>query len=119
MMVHGVSGTSGAGLAAPGDVGTGELAVDLAGDVALEDTDDLFGGASLLVAPLDVEPGAGVGAHAGDDDAPEGVVGLAVAAPIQPVTDNLAAGGFYGGHPAQVGPGGLGAKPLGVVAGGG
>ncbi len=63
---------------------------DLAGDVALEDADDLGFGSAFLEAAGDIGAGAGVGAHAGDDDDPEGAVGLAVAAAVEPLACHLA-----------------------------
>ena len=72
-----------------------------------------FGG-----APLDVAAGRGVGAHPGDHNAPQRVVGLPVADGIEAVPFGLAAGGRDRGGGAQVGPGGFGAEPFGVVPGG-
>src|SRR5207249_4991807 len=80
--------------------------------------DDLLLGQALGGAPGDVGTGLRVGAHAGDDDAPQGVVGLAVAAAVEPVTGDPAGGGGDRGHGAQVRPGGLGPQPGGVVTGG-
>ena len=57
----------------------GEVAVHLVGDVALEDADDLGFGAAFEAASFDVGAGAWVRAHAGEHDAPQGVVGLPVA----------------------------------------
>ena len=68
----------------------GEVPVDLAGDVALEDAHDLGFGASFEDASFDVGAGARFGAHAGKHDAPQGVVGLPVAATVQPMADGLA-----------------------------
>jgi len=51
-------------------------------------------------------------------DAPQGVVGLPVAAPVEPMAGRLAGRGVDRGDPAEVGEGGLGADPVGVVAGG-
>ena len=48
--------------------GCGQVVVDLAGDVALEDPDDLGFGLALFDAPGDVGLGAGSVAHAGDHD---------------------------------------------------
>ena len=71
-------------------VGGSEVVVDLAGDVALEDPDDLslafaFGGAAL-----DVGPRSRVAAHAGEGDPPERLVGVAVSAPVEAVPGYLA-----------------------------
>src|SRR6266566_2761513 len=45
---------------------------------------------ALCGAPLGVGAGRGVGAHPGDDDPPQGVVGLAVAAGVEAVAGALA-----------------------------
>jgi hypothetical protein len=47
-----------------------EVRVDLPGDVTLQTADDLHLGLALRESPFDVDAGAGVGAHAGDDDPP-------------------------------------------------
>ena len=65
----------------------GEVAVHLAGDVTLEDAHDLGLGAAFEGASFDVGAGPWVRAHAGEHDAPQGVVGEAVAAAVEPVTD--------------------------------
>ena len=67
-----------------------QVGVDLAGDVTLEDADDLAFGASLGQTSFDVDTGSLVGAHAGEHDPPEGVVRLPVAAEVEPVADGLA-----------------------------
>ena len=69
-------------------------------------------------APFDVGAGTWVRAHAGEHDAPQGVVGLAVAAAVEPVAGHLAGRGVDRGDAAEVSEGGLGGDPLGVVAGG-
>src|SRR5277367_2027315 len=81
-----------AGQAAPGawrSAAGAQVVADLAGDVALQAADDLFLGQSFVGAPGDVGAGGGVVAHPGDDDPPQGVVGLAVAAGIEAVTADL------------------------------
>src|SRR5271169_1761183 len=82
-----------AGQAVPGSgalaVGGAEVAVDLAGDVTLQAADDLFLRQALFTAPLDVGPRRGVGAHPGDHDPPQGMVGLAVAAGVEPVAGDF------------------------------
>ena len=95
-----------------------EVAVDLAGDVTLEDTHDLRLALAFESAPLDVGAGARVRAHAGEHDAPQGMVGLTVAAPVESMADRLAGRGVDRGDPAEVGEGGFGGDPLGVVTGG-
>ena len=57
--------------------------IDLAGDVALEDPDDLGLGAALFQAALHVGLGAGIRTQSRDHDPPERRVGLAVTAPIE------------------------------------
>src|SRR6266702_3278378 len=66
-----------------------QVAVDLAGNVTLQAADDLLLGQALFGAPLDVGAGGGTGAHPGDDDPPQGVAGLAVAAGIEAVPADL------------------------------
>ena len=63
----------------------GEVLVDLAGDVALEAAQDVELGQALLGPALDIGPSGWVAVHADQGDAPQGVVGVAVAAAIQPV----------------------------------
>src|SRR5450755_84901 len=70
--------------------GGAKAGVGLAGDVTLEAADDLRLGLTFGCAAFDVGAGGRVGAHAGEDDAPQGVVGLAVAARVEPVADGLA-----------------------------
>src|ERR1019366_5671438 len=97
------------GQAVPGyraSAGGAEVGVDLAGDVALEAADDLGLGFTLCCAAFDVGAGGRVGAHAGEQDPPQGVVGLAVSAGVEPVADGLARGCRDGGGGAQVRPGG-------------
>src|SRR5512132_658155 len=60
-------------------------AVDLAGHVAFQAADDLALGQSLGGAAGEVGLGPRVVVHADQDDAPQRVVGLAVAAAIEPV----------------------------------
>ena len=65
--------------------GGAEVGIDLAGDVALEAADDFLLRQALFGAPLDVGAGGGVGAHPGDHDPPQGVVGLPVTAAVEAV----------------------------------
>ena len=58
----------------------GEQVVDLAGDVAFEAADGLPAGFAFCLAFLGVGDGGLVVAHAGDGDAPQSVVCLAVPA---------------------------------------
>ena len=77
-----------------------------------------FLGAPFLAAPFDVVDGALVGAHAGDSDVPQGGVGLAVAARVEPVADDLARGRLDGADPPRPSPGRLRPQPARVVTGG-
>src|SRR6266496_1561519 len=95
-----------------------ERGVDLAADVAFEAALDLAFALALAGAAVDVGPGRLVVAHADEDDAVECGVGLAVAAPVEPVAVCLARGGVDRGGAAEHREGGLGAEPFGVVAGG-
>jgi len=104
--------------AVKGELVSGQIVVDLAGDVALEAPEGFFLGESFLGAPLDVGPGSRVVDHAGDDDVPERGVGLAVAAPVEAVPFVFAAGGVEGCDAAEVSEGGFVAEPGWVVAGG-
>ena len=75
-----------------------QVRVDLAGDVTLEAADDLFLGQAFFGAPFDVGAGGWVGAHPGDHDPVQGVVGLAVTAGVEPVAGDLPRrGGDRGG----------------------
>ena len=94
------------------------MVVDLAGDVALQTAHDVELGQALVGPPLHIGPGRRVAAHPDQGDPPQGVVGVAVAAAIQPVAVGPARGRRHGGGAAQVREGRLGAQPLGVVAGG-
>ncbi len=99
-------------------VAVAQVAVDLAGDVSLQAADDLLLGQAFFAAPVRVGAGGRVRAHAGDDDPPQGVVGLAVPAAVEAVPAGLSRGGRDRGDCAQVRPGGLAAQPLRVVPGG-
>jgi hypothetical protein len=96
----------------------GEVGVDLAGDVALQAAQDVEFGEAVFGPPLDRGPGRWVAVHADQGDAPQGVVGPPVTGPVEPVAVGAARGRGDGCGTAQVGEGGLGAQPLGVVAGG-
>src|SRR5215204_5070873 len=87
----------------PLEIGSaGEVSPGLAGDVALEDPDDLSLGEALLDAAFDLAAGAGVAAHPGHDDPPERVVGLAVAAGVETMPGDLARGRRDRGDAAEV-----------------
>ena len=69
--------------------GRAQVGVDLAGDVTLQAADDLGLGLSFFGAALDVGAGGRVRAHAGEHDPPQGVVGLPVAAGVEPVAGDF------------------------------
>ena len=79
--------------------GACELVVDLAGDVALQAAHDVQLGEALFGPPLHISPGRWVAAHADQGDAPQGVVGPAVTAAIQPVAVGAARGRRDGAVP--------------------
>ncbi len=60
-----------------------EQSPDVSGEVALEAADRFAGGLAFGAAAFDVVAGWLVAAGAGDDDAVQGVVDLAVAAGVQ------------------------------------
>src|SRR5665213_2620989 len=96
----------------------GELAIDFAGDVALETPDDLRLGHALLGAPSHVVLGRLMGGETHDDDAPECAIGV----PIAAMVEAMAAGGLSGGrrqwcHTAEIRERTLRAKSLRIVAG--
>ena len=69
-----------------GDLGrVGEQPVDLACDVAFEAADGLAAGAALGVAARGVVDALLMDAQPHHGDAPQGLVGLAVAAAVEPV----------------------------------
>jgi len=96
----------------------GQRLVGFAGDVAFEAADDLSGRLALAGAPGHVGLGARVGGDPGEDDPPQGGVGLPVAAAVEAVAALLAGGGVDQAGAAQRGETCLGAQPAGVVAGG-
>ena len=90
------------------------MVVDLAGDVAFQTAQDVELGQALLGPPLHIGPGLRVAAHPDQGDPPQGVVGVAVAAAVQPVAVGAARGRRDRGGAAPVGEGGLDPQPLGV-----
>src|SRR6266487_3694439 len=110
------------GQAVPGVCGSAgsraQVGVDLTGGVTLQAADDLCLGLSFFRAPLDVGAGGRVRSHPGEHDSPQGVVGLAVAAGVEPVAGDFPRGCGNRGSRAQVRPGGLGAESSGMVPGG-
>src|SRR6266481_5540863 len=85
-----VSGSSWARPVTPDLLGVHEVRVDLARDVAFQHAHHLAGRETFARAASDVLAGAFVAAHAGEHDAPQGMVRLAVSAGVQAVTDDLA-----------------------------
>ena len=65
--------------------GRAQVRVDLPCDVALQAADDLGLGLSFFGAAFDVGAGGRVGAHPGEHDPPQGMVGLPVTAGVEPV----------------------------------
>src|SRR6476660_2289920 len=108
-----VRGSRISGQAAPGawvlPDGRAQLAVDLAGDVALEAADDLRLGLSFRCAALSVGACGRIRAQAGEHDPPQGVVGLAVTAGVEAVACDFPGGCGYRRDTAQVRPGCLAA----------
>ena len=84
-----------------------QVAVELAGDIALEEADDVSLGPSFLHFALEVGGGLGVMCDADHDDAPQRAVGGAVTTAVESVTGALARRGRDGGGTAQMGPGRL------------
>src|SRR5665811_1625225 len=96
-----------------------QVAIDLTGDVALEDADDLALRSAFFQPSLDVGPGAWIVAHPHDHHCPESRVGLAVAPSVQPDPVHFARRGRDGSHPAEMGEGCLRTDPARVVPDGG
>ena len=69
-------------------------------------------------AARDVFAGAFIAAHAGEHDPPQGMVGLAVPAAVEPVPVGLARRRVDRGDAAEVRERGFGCEPVRVVAGG-
>ena len=98
--------------------GVGEESVDLSGYVAFEAADDLAAGFAFGAAPCGVVAAALVAGESHGGDAPEGVVGVAVAAAVQSVSHGGPRGRLDGAGAAERGEGGFAAHATGVVAGG-
>lgn len=69
----------------------GELAIDFAGDVALETPNDLRLGHALLSAPSHVVLGRLMCGEAHDDESPERTVGVPIAAVVEAMATPLPA----------------------------
>ena len=94
-----------------------EVVVDLPGDVTLQAAHDLWFSFAFFEASFDVGLGRQVVAHSGENDAPQGVVGLSVTAGVEPEPPvGLARPSRDRGGAAQMGPGCFGTQPVGMVA---
>ena len=92
----------------PEELAARQVAVELAGDVALQDADDLVLGLAFLHPAFEVELGLRIVGDADHDDAPERAVGLAITTVVGlHLAVGLARTGRDGCDTAQVGPGGL------------
>ena len=96
----------------------GEQVVDLAGDVAFQAADDLPAVFAFCLSFLGVGDGGLVVTHAGDGDPPQGIVGLAVAAPIKTVAYGPSRRRLDGTGAAQCGEGRFRLHAFGVVTSG-
>ena len=95
----------------------GQRVEDLAGDVALQASDDFGLRQAFVGAALGVGAGAWVVAEAAKNDNVERVVGATVAAAIEPVAVGASAAGGDRCGAAEVREGGFGLDPVKVVAG--
>src|SRR3974377_943866 len=89
---------------------------ELASDVALEAADGFGLGFAFVAAASEVRAGVGVVGEAGDDDAPQGAVGLAVAGPAEAMSLLLAAGCVQGCGATQTRESPLVAEAVRVLA---
>ncbi len=97
----------------------GEDIEDLASDVAFQASQDLAVGFTLFAPAAHVGRGRRVVVGQADHgDAPQGVVGLAIAAAVESVTDGLTGGRLNRTGTAQGGERGLGVHTIGVVTSG-
>src|ERR671919_758087 len=81
--------------------GSGEVPVELAGDVALDAAANLPWGLSLGGASLDVGAGAGTAADPGQRDGVDGAVQCPVTAAVESMSDDSAAAGRDGAGAGQ------------------
>ena len=95
-----------------------EVVVDLSGDGALETAHDVELGQALVGAPLHIDLGGLMAVHTDQGDAPQGMVGVAIATPVKAVTIGPPRGGGQRGHATQPREGGLAAQPPRVVPSG-
>jgi len=92
---------------------------DLAGNVAFQAAHDLWGVQSFGSAARHVAAGLGVVAHAGEHDAIQRGVGLAVAAAVEPIpAAGLAGAGGQRSDATQMRPRAFRVQPVRVVSGG-
>jgi hypothetical protein len=89
-----------------------EESPDVAGEVALEAADGFAGGLAFRLAPRDVVARLGVAAGAGDDDAVQRGVDLAVAALVEALSPGVARAGGDRRDPGGAGELGRCGKPL-------
>lgn len=100
-----------------GEVGA-EGVVELAGDVAVEAADDLGFGQALGGATVGVGAGASAVAQPTDGDQVECTVGLAITAPVEPVSARASGGGGDRACATEAGEGAIVGEPLDVLTGG-
>jgi hypothetical protein len=93
-----------------------ECCEHLPSDVALETANRLLLGPPFLHTALDVVPGSRVLDHSSEHDVPQGRVGLAIPASIEPVPLLLPARGVDGRDPTELGERRFVLQALGVVA---
>src|SRR5215208_4027116 len=96
----------------------GEGAVEISGDVALQTAHDVLLAQALGGPPGDVGTGRRVALHADEADGVQGGVGLSVAASVQPVAVDFAAGGWNRVYSAESGEGRFADETVGVASGG-
>src|SRR3954447_24252387 len=92
--------------------------VELAGDVALEAADGFGFGLAFGAAPLEIATSRGIVGEAGDHDAPEGAVGLTVAAAAESMPLLFAARRIEWRGSTESGEGSVVVDPTGVLTGG-
>ena len=91
-----------------------EQVPDASGEVAFEAADGVFGALAFGAFAGDVVLGFGVAAQAGDGDAVDGRVDLAVAAAVEPVAVGLAGADRDRSDAGGAGELGVGGEPLGA-----
>jgi hypothetical protein len=94
--------------------GSVQCPVELACYIALDAPADLVVSFALSAAAGGIGDGAGIAAHAGAGDDVNGPVQCPDAAPVEPVTGDLAAGGLDRTGPGELGEGSFVAAPSGV-----